>query len=43
MNHPEVKLTLNQVQRYQTCQALLEGRLTTDEAALALGLSQRQV
>jgi transposase len=43
MNDPEVTLTLNQVQRYQTCQALLEGRLTIDEAALALGLSRRQV
>ena len=43
MHDPEVKLTLSQVQRYQTCQALLEGRLTTDEAARALGLSRRQV
>jgi transposase len=43
MNNPEVTLTLNQLQRYQTCQALLDGRLTTDEAALALGLSRRQV
>ena len=43
MNGAEVKLTLNQVQRYETCKALLEGRLTTDEAALALGLSPRQV
>jgi len=43
MIDPEVKLTLNQVQRYETCKALLEGRLTTDEAALALGLSPRQV
>jgi transposase len=43
MNDPEVKLTLNQVQRYETCKALLEGRLTTDEAADALGLSPRQV
>jgi transposase len=43
MNDPEVKLTLNPVQRYQTCPALLEGRLTTAEAAAALGLSRRQV
>jgi hypothetical protein len=43
MNGTEVKLTLTQVQRYQTCQALLEGRLTTAEAAQALGLSPRQV
>jgi transposase len=43
MNGTEVKLTLNQVQRYETCQALLEGRLTTVEAARALGLSPRQV
>jgi hypothetical protein len=39
----EVRLTLNQVQRYETCKALLEGRLTTDEAAHALDLSRRQV
>jgi hypothetical protein len=38
-----VKLTLDQVQRYETCKALLEGRLTTAEAAHALGLSPRQV
>jgi len=43
MNSAEVKLTLNQVQRYEVCKALLEGRLTTDEAARALGLSPRQV
>jgi transposase len=43
MNDPEVKLTLNQIQRYETCKALLEGRLTTAEAANALGLSHRQV
>jgi transposase len=43
MNGTEVKLTLDQVQRYETCKALLEGRLTTDEAALALGLCRRQV
>jgi hypothetical protein len=43
MNDPEMTLTWNPVQRYQTCQALLAGRLTTDEAALALGLSQQQV
>jgi transposase len=43
MTDPEVKLTLNQVQRYETCKALLEGRLTNAEAALALGLSPRQV
>jgi len=39
----EVRLTLDQVQRYETCKALLEGRLTTDEAAHALDLSPRQV
>jgi transposase len=43
MNDSEVKLTLNQVQRYETCKALLECRLTTDQAAQALGLSRRQV
>ncbi len=43
MSGAEVKLTLNQVQRYETCQALLEGRLTTTEAARALGLSPRQM
>jgi transposase len=43
MNDSEVKLTLNQVQRYETCKALQEGRLTTAEAARALGLSPRQV
>jgi transposase len=43
MNDPEVKLTLNQAQRYETCKAVLEGRLTNDEAATALGISRRQV
>jgi hypothetical protein len=43
MNNSEVKLTLNQVQRYETCKALLEGRLSLQEAALALRLSPRQV
>src|SRR4029079_17261083 len=43
MSDSEVTLTLNQVQRYQTCQALLDARLTADEAAHALGLSRRQV
>ena len=43
MNDSEVKFTLDQVQRYETCKALLEGRLTTQEAAQALGLSRRQV
>jgi hypothetical protein len=43
MNDPEVTLTLNQAQRYHTCQALLEGRLTTAEAALALDRSRRHV
>jgi hypothetical protein len=43
MNDAEVKLTLNQVQRYETCKALLEGRLSLQEAALALRLSPRQV
>jgi hypothetical protein len=43
MNDAEVKLTLNQVQRYETCKALVEGRLSLPEAALALRLSPRQV
>src|SRR5947209_11157517 len=43
MNDAEVKLTLNQVQRYETCKALIEGRLSLQEAALALRLSPRQV
>jgi transposase len=43
MNGTEVKLTLTQVQRYEVCNALLEGCLTTDEAARALGISPRQV
>lgn len=38
-----MKLTLNQVQRYETCTALLQGSLTNHEAARALGLSRRQV
>jgi hypothetical protein len=41
MNGTEVQLTLTQVQRYETCKALLEGRLSNDEAARALGLSPR--
>ena len=36
MNDSEVRFTLDQVQRYETCKALLEGRLTTQEAAQAL-------
>jgi transposase len=43
MNDSEVKLTLNQVQRYEIGKALLEGRLTIAEAARALDLSHRQV
>jgi transposase len=43
MNDAEVKFTLNQVQRYEVCKALLEGRLTCAEAAGALGLCPRQV
>src|SRR2546430_61087 len=43
MNGTEVKLTLPQVQRHEICNALIEGRLTTAEAAVALGLSPRQV
>src|SRR5262252_6499178 len=39
----EVRLTVNQVQRYEICKALAEGRLSTDEAAHALDLSRRQV
>ena len=33
MNGSEVKFTLNQVQRYEVCKALLEGRLTNAELA----------
>ena len=43
MNGTEVKLTLPQVQRHEICTALIAGRLTTAEAAVALGLSPRQV
>jgi transposase len=43
MNDPEVRFTLDQLQRFQICQALLEGTLTTDEAAAALGIGRRQV
>ena len=43
MNDSEVKLTLNQVQRYEIGKALCEGCMTNDEAALALGLCRRQV
>ena len=43
MIQQEVKLSLKQVQRYETLRAVPEGRLTVGEAALALGLSRRQV
>jgi transposase len=43
MPTPEVKLTVDQVIRYQTCQQLLDGLLTIEEAAQALSLSRRQV
>jgi transposase len=43
MIQQEVKLSLKQVQRYETLRAVAEGRLTVGEAALALGLSRRQV
>jgi Homeodomain-like domain len=43
MSDSEVKLSLSQVQRYEVCQALAEGRLSLHEAALALRLSVRQV
>jgi len=43
VSHQEVKLTVKQVQRYETVQAALEGRLGTAQAAAALRLSVRQV
>jgi len=43
MPHREVTLTLAEVQRYETIRAAVEGRLTGEEAAKALGLSRRQV
>src|SRR5262249_1799315 len=43
MNDAEVKLTLNQVQRYETCKALLEGRLSLQKPARAVRLPPRQV
>jgi len=43
MPHREVTLTMAEVQRYETIRAAVEGRLTGEEAAKALGLSRRQV
>ena len=43
MSHREVTLTMAQVQRYETIRAAIEGRLTGEDAAQALGLSRRQV
>jgi transposase len=43
MLHREVTLTMEQVQRYETISAAIDGRLTGEEAAKALGLSRRQV
>ena len=43
MKQQEVKLSLKQVQRDETLRAVPEGRLTVGAAALALGLSRRQV
>jgi len=43
MSTQEVTLTLNQVQRYETCRAVMGGRMTVRAAAGALGLSERQV
>ena len=43
MIQQEVKLSLKQVQRYETLRAVPEGRLTVGAAALALGLSRREV
>ena len=43
MQHREVTLTMEQVQRYETIRAAVEGRLTGEDTAKALGLSRRQV
>lgn len=43
MSTQEVTLTLKQIQRYETCRAVLESRMTVRAAAPALGLSQRQL
>jgi transposase len=43
MQDQEGTFTMAQVQRYETIRAVLEGRLTVRAAALALGLSHRQV
>lgn len=43
MSHREVTLTMAQVLRYETIRATIEGRLTGQNAAKALGLSRRQV
>lgn len=43
MTHQEVKLTVKQIQRYETVRAALDGRLTNAQAAAALRLSVRQL
>jgi len=43
MQHREVTLTMAEVQRYETIRAAIEGRLTGEDVAKALGLSRRQV
>lgn len=43
MTDREVKLTVEQVQRYELVQAALDGRITNAQAATALGVSERQV
>ncbi|MCX5669692.1 MAG: ISNCY family transposase [Planctomycetota bacterium] len=43
MPHREVTLTMAEVQRYEAIRATVEGRLTGEETAKALGLSRRQV
>lgn len=43
MSTQEVTLTLKQLQRYETCRAVLERRMTVRAAAPALGLSERQL
>jgi hypothetical protein len=43
MSAPEVTLTLKQIQRYETCKAILERRITVKAGATALRLSERQL
>jgi transposase len=43
MSTQEVTLTLKQVQRYETCKAILEKRITVSAAARALQVSERQL